>query len=724
MTRISSKSMRNAACVAAFVGAVCVPSTARAQTWVVSNFTDDPQNAPVGSLREALGGAHPGDTITFKFSGVVQLKGPLAVPQFAAGLVIQGRAELRPAAGANAPLTIYADNVKVDSMTFQNVDLNIDQNVVGTQILGCDFIGTSAIDVDRAKNTVIGSVAEPNTFAGRSGTDITLFNDDDTSIVGNTFSGTGFAVDGDTSDTLLIDQNTSKGPVILLTPTSANVTNNTITAKGGAAGIMIESVGATSDLPDPVLIDRNTIKSSGVEDGIHVERVNVTISNNTVSGEGRATGIFASCGGDENFSAGPIAISTNTVSKFFDGIVFTCDDAQSPTVSMANDTSSANKDFGVAATVGPLAMLTMESETATGNGKGKSGGGAKFDVNGSGVDVKASKFDGNVGVGVQASSRGGELTFEDGEMNANRQDGLLVSQGAGRLSFDHVLVEQNKGDGMHFGNGAKGEVHNGTVRNNAKSGLFADTGSLVWSNGTNYMENGGPGIDLADGTGKNAVTPNSVTKTANRNIGWPDPLVFDPSTGTIKGTTGAFFVVEVFTIEGQPRAGNPHNGEGFAFGGFTTADAQGQFSWPPSGQLTCLDAEKLTFTATDPTSPDPVTSEFSPDIACGATSGNWLKFSAKSLTVPTVKVGNDTSTTLTVTNTSSQMVDVTVQQPGGGEWFVFPFGDVMIAAGAKQDFTIGFSTFTAGPTSANYKFESACIPGGSLTVKASGTATK
>jgi hypothetical protein len=123
--------------------------------------------------------------------------------------------------------------------------------------------------------------------------------------------------------------------------------------------------------------------------------------------------------------------------------------------------------------------------------------------------------------------------------------------------------------------------------------------------------NAGPGIDLAP----KRVTPNHLRKTANEDLDWPEPVVFDPDARRLEGRTEPFAVVEVFDVEGGARAGNPRNGEGERFLGAVVADAEGRFVFPASGGLDCPQARLVTLTATRPSDP-PVTSEFSPDLTC------------------------------------------------------------------------------------------------------------
>ncbi len=666
---VSRKGIWNAARAAAFVGALGAATAASAATLVVTTSADDAANPPAGSLRAVLAAAGAGDVVAFgKGVKSVALEAPVSMQPSAVGLVVQGPATIS-SLGAGDALQIVADSVKVDGIAFVDTDVNVNDGVVGAQILGCTFSGTAKVDVGKAQGTTIGSVAEPNKFRpAADAAAIALADDDGTSIVGNQFTGPGsaFAVDAVQSADLTVDQNTSKGPGILVAPRSATITNNTLTAKDAAAAIQVESGGALATLPDPVSIDSNVIRCSGVAEGIHVERVSVTISNNTVSGKGESRGIFAAVGAAEILSSGPITLSKNTVKGFLDGITAQCDDSQSPTFSLSDDDSSSNKNFGFVVTLGSSATLTMDSEHASGNGKGTNGGGAKFDLDGD-FSITNCVFDKNAAVGAQASSRGKATTLDSCEMSKNKLDGLFVAAGAGRVATKDCKIDQNKGDGARFGDGAKGEVVGGEVHDDAKSGVFADAGSLVKVSQTSFQGNGGPGIDLADAKGKNAVTPNSITKTSNRDIGWPDPLVYDPGLGQVQGTTQPFYVVEVFTVEGKPRKGNPQNGEGAAYLGTVVADAQGLFAWPTGARIECLDAQKLTFTATDPTGLDSVTSEFSTSPACTIPASGWqdLTFSTEHFHFERVQINDYHSDFLTITNRSTHAVTFTVGEMHG-----------------------------------------------------------
>src|SRR6185295_12441481 len=194
--------------------------------------------------------------------------------------------------------------------------------------------------------------AEPNGFHGTEGTSVKLVNDVGTSVVGNEFGRKGVAVDAEGSDTLLVDQNKSHDATIDVTPVSGKVTGNTLTMKT-SSGIRVNA-DPGAGLPDPFLVDGNTIHVQGGADGIDCDRVAVTISNNTLTGKGQGSGISASCGGDAGFSAGPVGIAGNSAKGFFTGIKFTCSATQSPTVSMSGDMATANKGFGFSVNVGPL----------------------------------------------------------------------------------------------------------------------------------------------------------------------------------------------------------------------------------------------------------------------------------------------------------------------------------------------------------------------------------
>jgi hypothetical protein len=288
-------------------------------------------------------------------------------------------------------------------------------------------------------------------------------------------------------------------------------------------------------------------------------------------------------------------------------------------------------------------------------------------------------------------------------MKKNKQAGALVSQGAGHVSFNDCALDQNKAEGARFGTGAKGEVVLCDVQGNARSGVFADAGSLVKISQGSFQGNGGPGIDLAEANGKEEVTPNTIDKTSNGNIGWPgtgtkndEPPIYDPATGQVKGRTSPGFVVEAFTIEAGKRKGDPHNGEGMAYLGFVTADAGGDWAWPPVNRIECPDAAKLTFTATSDDPTDPVTSEFSRDVTCPDAGAGWA-----GLVIPkTVHLGNiaqngDKGATVTITNNGASAVTFTLSQLTG-DFYGDGAGEHTLQPGEHLDVHCGASAFGKG----------------------------
>jgi hypothetical protein len=165
-------------------------------------------------------------------------------------------------------------------------------------------------------------------------------------------------------------------------------------------------------------------------------------------------------------------------------------------------------------------------------------------------------------------------------------------------------------DGVVFRDETRGVVAGGAIRDSERAGIRVGKDSIVRISRVEMGGNRGPGIDIAP----NKVTPNGDEKVGNRDLDWPEQLVWKPTTGKVSGQACAGCLVEGFDVEGGSREGNPVNGEGFEFRESVRAAADGSFEWP-RGRITCDEARETTFTATRD-DPVPHTSEFSESPTC------------------------------------------------------------------------------------------------------------
>ena len=558
----------SAVCSLVLALAVCPAAQAACNPAMGSTYNvTDPGDADVGgqpapgTLRYVVKNASPGSAIGFCENFLIQLNGPLKIPEGKAGLQLLGPSTIAEAAPHNAFLEVGAPNVTLRGLSFTNVNITATRDAHGLAILGNQISVLnpqrdgkgSAIDLEGRpsaplRGIQIGSKAEPNTIVSSQKAGIASEETRGLQIVGNAIdaSAGNFATDDEGSSKLLIESNTVSG-VISGDIETGRIAKNSVTSKPVLGIRMV----AKLDRYGRVTIEDNTVSGGG---NIRLERDLVEVVGNKVTGA-RQPGILARCNAESGNPVGPTRIADNVLEGNEFGLLFDC---------------PRNAARG-----------TIEGNRVTGNRK------------------------------AGLAAKGTDLKVTGNTAEANRAQGLVINAPWGDVALSGNKVTDNRDIGVQFRSRSRAVMTGGQVSGNGKAGTRVDNAARVRISKVEFGGNAGPGIDLLPV----GVTPNGSKKLSNENIDWPS---YKFSSGKLKGRACPRCIVEAFAREDGNRSGNPRNGEGVRFIASVAAKANGSFTYPASGRLSCADAKKLTFTATDRRGDSDVTSEFSEDPKCAA----------------------------------------------------------------------------------------------------------
>lgn len=560
--------------------AACNP--AAGATYNVSDASDNEVGQPSvpGSLRYVTEHASPGAVIGFCENFLVKLLRPITIPHGKAGLQFVGPTTIAEAPAhvfdgelsrPNGKFIVEAENVAFRGLTLQNVNISADQDASGLKVLGShlsviapssngkgNVIHLEGRPDEALRDVQIGSDAEPNTIVSDQTEAIFSFYTRRMQIVGNTIDAT--------AGTFAIVDHEGRNLLVrantILGSFSGEVFSGRIADNKVTASRLNYGIKAFHDVEryGRLTIENNTLGGGG---GIRLERDGVAVLGNTVTGA-RAPGILEQCNGPKGGAVGPVRIEANTLNGNLHGLFYRCGAEAAPAVIKGNH-------------------------------------------------IEASRF---IGLGIE----GTRVKAAGNTSTASGGHGVSVIAPWGRVALNGNQVFANRGSGVEFQPKARARIIGGAVHDNGAAGVRVERGAAVLISRVPFSANAGPGIDLLPV----GVTPNGANKPENRNLDWPAPPAYDPGSGRIRGTTCRGCLVEAFTRESGARAGNPLNGEGAAFLGKVRAGSNGRFTYPAKGRLTCAQALPITFTATQRRgggSRDPVTSEFSRDVACsdGAT---------------------------------------------------------------------------------------------------------
>ncbi|MDJ0869262.1 MAG: right-handed parallel beta-helix repeat-containing protein [Myxococcota bacterium] len=587
--------------LALLVGLAGVAPAVRAADVIVNSSVD----GSIGSLRTALERfARPGDRIVFQV-GQVFLDDPLEVPRELTGLSIVGPVAIRPSAGLRGLFTVLADNVTIENVTFQDVNVFTAGfgavRTGGLAVRGCQFRGDASLFLDQA----IACTIESNQFQTQPrGDDIVLglSRTESCDVIGNTFDS---SVPNEISDESSLDltlRDNTLAHTLFAAPRSGTIEDN----RADRLRVYWSDFFGSQSLR----IEGNTLRS------MRVVRTDVTIRDNTLDGRpagGASPRIVASLvNSDPKGATGPFRFDGNDVRGGRLGVLYSeVSDERSGAGFLTGNQVRDATDTG-------MRVLRARRTEVAGNtvedcGQGTGGEGidlarpATSEVTVSGNQIRRIR-----GVGLRVSDPEGAAAVSGNLIEACRAAGVELVGGPARTRLDQNTIRRNDGPGVDVRDAdAEARIAGGAIHENGNAGVLARSGSRSEITQVSFRGNAGPGIDLVP----LGVTPNEVLKTANDDLDWPEALRIDPDTGQLVGLTVPNGRVEVFAIESGPRQGNPENGEGDRFLGAVVADAAGRFAFPAEGALDCDEVERLTLTATTPGA-DPVTSEFSPDVAC------------------------------------------------------------------------------------------------------------
>ncbi len=582
---------------------------------IIVNRSEDyqPGDTPIlGTLRDAIDNrASSGDTIVFRGRGRnLTIDSLLEIPRRLTGLSIQGRATIRAAGTTDAGFFVLADNVRISGITFRNVDLVVQ-------------------DFQRFPFPINVFVFHNNIMLGMSRLHLSYVHDcrvEDSHFDGRDDAQPPLSIFVSRRCDVIHNRITSRSPLAVAEHDSTDFEfSRNMVFKGGVrtsalSGLFMDNEvhsdrGIVFESPDDagpygqLIIRKNTLRR------VFGRRTNIEIDENTFNPRRRSRFLTALHveNGDARGSQGPVHIWKNTINESRNGLVYRgLEGAGSAEIS--DNHLFRCREAGIVLD-GGAANLDLRHNDVTGCGSGEVS--PSIALNApilENVIVEDNQTDGALGVGLRIDppEEGVELQIFDNRTYTSSTAGILI-RGTDERTPGQTLLNNNDSSN-NFGPGiaalpnAHARIEGGKVAANTGAGILAGESSEVVITGVSFNNNAGPGIDLLP----NGVTPNSDAKIANGDIDWPEDLRLDPIRLKLVGNAGRGEVVEVFTVEAEPRAGNPDNGEGAVFLGFATADEYGVFTFPPDGTLSCVPSELLTTTATGGAG----TSEFSTNLEC------------------------------------------------------------------------------------------------------------
>ncbi len=575
-----------------------------AVTHNLTNFSDDLASPPAGSLRALiLSAAQSGDTIAFPQAREIVLAGPLEIPAALTALTIRGPGSV---ARGRKPATVIVrgSSTQLRGLGWKNLQLQIAQGVSGVSVLGCTFTGKngSILVQPGAADTEIGSLDEPNSFLGSPAAAIEGHQTTRLRVIGNLIRGgeTGlFEVAG---NGLIVQANGFEGTNLRSACLSGEIRGNRFEDPPGF-GILVESLHTSLG---EVLIQDNELLSSISNVGIECYRRDTRVIQNTLRGAGIAVGSH-----ELDAGGGEIRVEYNSVSDAPTGV--RCVAGSGTLTAIVENNNIRSSRFALELGCGPDNTLICRNNTIVRAGTGRRPG-IGIDLTSLGTSsIESNTVERTTGIGVNLSVPSAVAELRGNTVLRATNSGVYIHPGEGVSRLTDNLIRDCGGSGIYCTRKVLAEVVGGEVKGNAEAGVFVGPQSRVRVSGVAMGANGGPGIDLLP----IGVTPNSTPRRTNENIPCPDRLRHDDVSMKVLGRTVPASVVDVFRRETGARTGNPKNGEGVVFLGRVTAEADGSFTWPIAGAITCGEAKKLCFTSTVAGS-TPYTSEFSPDLKCTA----------------------------------------------------------------------------------------------------------
>lgn len=602
----------------------------------VTNGSDSVAAPATGSLRQVLAAAQPGDTIRFaqNFSITFDPTTPhsnIELGRALTGITIEGPAELR-----GGVLILRGDGCTVTRMRFSNFHVfagssaNFDDGDLTDAFV---FRGNTLVgDASLRLALTGGALVEDNTFDVREpagGEAVEDFASRGSRWLHNTWTGTstGGFHEAECTGFVFEGKNAVVGDAVFQTR-SGRISDNTFTGN-------LRAYHSDFAIDGTLTIEKNTCATLGAT------RPDVEVLDNVV------TGVLSDQGKPKPFpitvtspagAVKPGAVREKRTTPFSVTMAQVTGDAGF--VRVRGNRIAAAGEWLVGAMIGATATATeclVESNEVEGGTNrtlqvttaksavvrlntvksgGKLGAIALLGAAPEGLTIEKNTVDGGSGPGIAISKGPGAATLTANTVAGCRGAALDV---AGRTFVSEDGTYRDCGAGVVVGKKTSAVLRGGSVTGNAGAGVSADAGAAVEVVRTSFAGNAGAGIDLAPA----GPTPNSRKKKANGNVPYPATLTFDDTTGRVRGKAEPLARIDVWAVETGPRAGNPRNGEGETWIGETVADANGDFSYPPSGRVTCPASKKLTLTATrlvaGPVAAN-VTSEFSEDVDCGGPS--------------------------------------------------------------------------------------------------------
>jgi len=576
---------------------------ARAETRIVS----DPVDGSFGSLRQALEVfASAGDTIVFQTSDVV-LEDVLEIPADLDGLTIQGPVTIRPAEGLRAVIEILADQVTIEGgIVFQDTQISTPSlsSRADITIQGNTFLGTSLVSFRRdVRCRFLDNTMDVALVPGSRSNPISLALTADCLVEGNDITTDEWAsIEEDNSDQLLIrDNDTSTG--ILSRQRSGRIEENR-----AEFVFVVPNDGLPSE---PLLVARNTA------DWMRVHRTAVEIVDNTVDalegGGSRLARIGMSLvNGDARGGVGSFSARENTITGGRLSLLYVDDDGEAVPGELLDNEISSCRSRGLFASRPKGTRILRNQVTGCGTAPTQLPIGIALKRPAAlPVLVEDNTVSDHTGDGIAVQAPTTTVTLRANVVSDASMAGIILSNREGPpVEIEDGSVTRSGGPGLWVLAESRASVAGGEYRDNGDAGILLLPDTQVSISRVGMSDNAGPGIDLFPAE----VTPNDQPKTANADLDWPENLRLDVPTQKIEGDTLPDTRVEGYVVEGDPRAGNPQNGEGTLFQAAVTADAMGHFVYPAEGALDCPAAAALTFTATR--ADGLTTSEFSPDFDC------------------------------------------------------------------------------------------------------------